>query len=82
MVARDKSLRILLFEWYRNLFYFVTYHLRFKNLFTVRTGSVILIFVIALKNREISKAVISGHALLAIYIYILRIYEDITKNRV
>ena len=48
----------------------------------VKTGSAILIFFIVLKDKQISQGAISSHAWLAIFIYILRFWEDITEKNV
>ena len=46
----------------------------------MRTGSAILVFFIVLKVKKFSHRTISSHAWLAIFIYILKFYEDITKK--
>ena len=47
----------------------------------VRTGYAILIFFIVLKTKKFSPWAITNHARLAIFIYILRFYEDITTEK-
>ena len=47
----------------------------------VRTGYAILIFFIVLKTKKFPPWAIASHARLAIFIYILRFYEDITTEK-